>query len=467
MERVPDTPIDTGPRPRLVVDSKRMLTRNLSLVLGLGLLAYVSGVSLAVCLLLASSMWLAMFVERLAVAREAGGRIRVAVAAAQTEGQRDAVAKVMSLELAYERSRSVLEALREGVLVVDEIGEIVLANPAARRAMEMPERGPVGRVLWEALPAELAGRAREAFDALLERPRHENELPQIRYSGIPCFDSVYDLTAVQAKSLRTGQDFGIVFLLVDTTRTHELQRIKDRFLSNVSHELRTPLTNICAYSEILCNMMPGESVEWPEFVRVIHEQGIELNELVDAMFDFLQLESGEAEFVSEPVDGVGSVQKVMRKRQAKADARGITLELVADEGAPTLYADRRRLEQVIRHLLDNAIKFSPENGHVRISVTARDEGFELRIEDNGPGVAPKDRDAVFEKFNQLPNQLTEKPSGTGIGLATSRAIVARFGGLIWCEDSEAGGACFVVLLPGKDQPRLAGFGAGTGAGGGF
>ena len=122
---------------------------------------------------------------------------------------------------------------------------------------------------------------------------------------------------------------------------------------------------------------------------------------------------------------------------------------------------------VIRHLLDNAIKFSPENGHVRISVTARDEGFELRIEDNGPGVAPMDRDAVFEKFNQLPNQLTEKPSGTGIGLATSRAIVARFGGLIWCEDSETGGACFVVLLPGKDQPRLAGFGAGTGAGGGF
>jgi signal transduction histidine kinase len=91
----------------------------------------------------------------------------------------------------------------------------------------------------------------------------------------------------------------------------------------------------------------------------------------------------------------------------------------------------------------------------------------LRIEDTGPGIQPDDRQAVFEKFNQLPDQLTEKPSGTGIGLATSRAIVARFGGLIWCEDSSMGGASFVVLLPAEGQPKLAGFAAGTGAGGGF
>lgn len=467
MPRVADIPIDAEPGPRLVVDSKRMLARSLVLVAGLGALACALGAPPGTCALLALSAWLAMFVERVAVSREAGARMEIAVHAAKTKAQRDTVAQVMSLELAYERSRSVLEALREGVLVVDQVGEIVLANPAARRAMEMPERGPVGRVLWEALPSELAGRAREAFDALQERPHHEDELPQIRYSGIPCYDSVYDLTAVQAKSARTGQDFGTVLLLVDTTRTHELQRIKDRFLSNVSHELRTPLTNICAYSEILCNMLPGESLEWPEFVRVIHEQGVELSELVDAMFDFLQLESGEAEFVTEPVDGVGSVRKVVQKRQFRAESRNITLDLTVEEGAPTLYVDRRRLEQVVRHLLDNAIKFSPDGSNVHVTVGGRDGGFELRIEDNGPGVAPQHRTAVFEKFNQLQDQLTDKPAGTGIGLATSRAIVARFGGLIWCEDSESGGACFVVLLPGKDQPKLAGFAAGTGAGGGF
>ena len=91
----------------------------------------------------------------------------------------------------------------------------------------------------------------------------------------------------------------------------------------------------------------------------------------------------------------------------------------------------------------------------------------IRVEDSGPGVPAGDRRAVFEKFHQLHDHLTDKPQGTGLGLATSRAIVARMGGLIWCEDSPLGGAGFVVLLPGLGQPRLAAFGAGTGAGGGF
>jgi len=129
-----------------------------------------------------------------------------------------------------------------------------------------------------------------------------------------------------------------------------------------------------------------------------------------------------------------------------------------------LVADRARLGQVTRHLLDNAIKFTPDDGRVLVVVAGRDEGWELRVEDTGPGVRIDDRQAVFEKFNQLPDHLTDKPSGTGIGLATSRAIVARFGGLIWCQDSLIGGASFVVLLPGAGQPNLAGFGAGTGAG---
>jgi signal transduction histidine kinase len=289
----------------------------------------------------------------------------------------------------------------------------------------------------------------------------------IRYSGIPCFDRVFDMTVVQATSRRTGKDFGTVFLLVDSTRTHELQRIKDRFLSNVSHELRTPLTSICAYSEILGQMMPGESAEWPEFVRIINEEGVELSELVDGMFDFLQLESGEAVFKNEQLDGAQVVAQVVEKRRARAASRGIEIELVASAEAPQLLVDRSRLSQVTRHLLDNAIKFTPDNGRVAVTVSGREEGWELRIEDTGPGVPVDDRQAVFEKFNQLPNQLTEKPSGTGIGLATSRAVVARFGGLIWCEDSPIGGASFVVLLPAAGQPNLASFAAGTGAGGGF
>jgi signal transduction histidine kinase len=467
MESTADSPYGGQPAPRMVVNQARLIGRNLCFALGLWVAVGAYGGSWALGGLLASVLWLLMLLERRLLLREVSGTMQSACASAQIEGQRDAIAQVMSLELSYERLRSVLEALGEGVLVLDEVGEIVIANPKARAVLAVGSTEPMGRVLWEVLPAELATRAREAFEAVQRSSQHEDELPLVRYSGIACSDRVYDLTAVQATSRRTGQEFGTVLLLVDSTRTHELQRIKDQFLSNVSHELRTPLTNICAYSEILRQMLPGDSSEWPEFVRVINQEGVRLSSLVDGMFDFLQLESGEAVFDEVSLDGVEVVREVVARRHPEAHQRGIAVDVVVDDGAPPLFVDRQRLEQVVRSLLENAIKFTPDHGRVAVAVRGRDGGWELRIEDTGPGVPKGYRDAVFEKFHQLQDQLTEKPQGTGIGLATSRAIVARFGGLIWCEDSEMGGASFVVLLPGEGQPKLASFGAGTGAGGGF
>lgn len=463
----PKLPGEPEATPRLGLGRTSWWLRVVGVAVPLYFLAFFCCGQGSVAFLVVSAALLAMVVERNALRAEAGERMLVAVRSARAEGCRDAIAQTMSLELAHERSRSVLEALREGVLVVDGAGEIVLANPAARRAMRAPALEPAGQRLWEALMPEIAERAREAWSALRETPRSASELPQIRYAGIPCRDSVYDLTAVDATSSRTGQDFGTVFLLVDTTRTFELQRLKDRFLSSVSHELRTPLTNICAYSELLRNMLPTDTAEWPEFVRVIHEEGLQLSGLVDGMFDYLQLESGEATFANEPVDGEHVVRTVVASFDGAVRERSIGLTLSIAEDTPKLIADRRRVEQIVRNLVDNAVKFTPAGGQVRVTLGGRDEGWELRIEDSGPGVPPGDRTAVFEKFSQLRDHMTEKLPGTGLGLATSRAIVACLGGLIWCEDSPLGGAGFVVLLPGVGQPRLAAIGAGTGGGGGF
>jgi two-component system phosphate regulon sensor histidine kinase PhoR len=459
-----------SPEPTRLPDPRRRAALRIgSIAIGLGVVAWCAGVPVAVAVCLGATVAAAMLWERAAGCRAAAAAEQLQRRLAATrEGQRGAEAQWMSLDLAHERLRSVFEALGEGVMVVDAAGEVVQANPAASRALDAPAQDPEGKVLWEVLTTELAQRARDAWHAMHRTEEGgPQELPRVRYSAIPCRESVFDLTAVQATSSRTGQDFGTVFLFVDSTRAHELQRLKDRFLSSVSHELRTPLTNICAYSEILRTMLPGESAEWPEFVRVIHEEGLQLSSLVDGMFDFLQLESGEAVFRNEDLDGAAVVRGVLTRFTGAARDRTIDLELVVAAGSPRLCCDRTRLEQVVRNLVDNALKFTPPRGRVLVSVGCRDEGWELRIEDTGPGVPPDSRLAVFEKFHQLRDHLTDKPSGTGLGLATSRAIIARFGGLIWCEDSPLGGAGFVVLLPAVGQPRLAAIGAGTGNGGGF
>jgi signal transduction histidine kinase len=411
--------------------------------------------------LVAAAVAAAALVERVALRGEASQRAHGAVRESRA-AQRDAVAPAVALELALDRANSVLESLREGVLVVDDDGVIVLANGAARRAMRASALDPSGQRLWDALVPELSEHARNAWSALHEAPRSKAELPQIRYAGVPCRDDVFDLTAAEATSARTGQRFGIAFLLVDATRNHELQRLKDRFLSSVSHELRTPLTNICAYAELLRTMQPGDGAEWAEFLRVVHEEGLQLSGLVDGMFDYLQLESGEARFASEPVDGEQAVRTVAANCHDALARRRHDFAVAIAPDAPRLVGDRRRLEQVVRNLLDNAIKFTPEGGSVRVHVSARDEGWELRVEDSGPGVPPADRGTVFDRFSQLHDHMTDKMRGAGLGLATSRAIVTCLGGLIWCEDSPLGGAAFVVLLPGVGQPRLALVGAGGG-----
>ncbi|MFO1078252.1 MAG: ATP-binding protein [Planctomycetota bacterium] len=374
-----------------------------------------------------------------------------------TERQREAVAHTMALELGFDRLQAVLESLGEGVLVADGAGEIVLLNPQARHVLARPYVDPVGKVLWDSLAPGIAHVARAAFDSVQAARALQGEHGEAqRHPSILCRGRFYEVTAVPVKSTASGQDFGIAFLFVDTTRNHELQQLKDRFLSSVSHELRTPLTNICAYSEILGTMLPGETVEWPEFVRIIHDESVHVSRLVDGMFDYLQLESGEAAFRQENVDGAALVEAMVAAVRRKAGERGIEIATKILSGQERVQADATRLEQVVTNLLDNAIKFTPANGKILVMARVSDGGFEFRVADSGPGVPESDRSAVFEKFHQLSDHLTDKPTGTGLGLATSRAIIARFGGLIWCEDSPLGGACFVVRLPLSGQPSLIG-----------
>ena len=373
-----EQPADGASRPRGNVYAGAIAWRRTAAAAAVAALALAFDVPLPLALVLAICTPLAMSLERRALTAAA-----VPVDAHSASDQREA-----------ERSGAVLEALSEGVVVVDADGRIVLANPGARAAMRRPARDPEGCLLWEALSPALGQRAREAWRALRERPagpsapdatgpRHS------RVSGIACGERRYDLTAVPVASARTGEDFGTALLIVDCTRTYELQRVKDRFLSSVSHELRTPLTNICAYSEILSLMMPGESIEWPEFVRVIHEEGVQLSGLVDAMFDYLQLESGEAQFAYGSVDGVAAVRAAVAAAREKSQQGEVTVEVCLGDDVPSLLADAARVRQVVDQLVDNAIKFSPVGGRVLIRVTRREGDWQLRVEDEGPGGAQR------------------------------------------------------------------------------
>jgi signal transduction histidine kinase len=232
-------------------------------------------------------------------------------------------------------------------------------------------------------------------------------------------------------------------------RLQELDRLKDDFLATVSHELRTPLTSIRSFSEILLDNPDLDAEERAHFLRIITSESERLTRLINDVLDLSKIEAGRMDWQVTEADLGELVRAAVRAAQGVLAERAVALEIVLPAEPAPVVCDRDRIVQVVLNLISNASKFVPKpGGRVRIALSRRDGIFEVRVEDNGPGVPVDKREAIFEKFHQLTGDLnTQKPTGTGLGLAISRQIVERFGGRIWVEDSTLGGAALCFTLP--------------------
>ena len=231
-------------------------------------------------------------------------------------------------------------------------------------------------------------------------------------------------------------------------RLRELDRLKDDFLSTMAHELRTPLTSIRAFAEILHDNPQLEEAQRTEFLRIIAKENERLSRLIHQLLDLAKIESADAEWSLEPGDLGEIVEEALASTSQLRAERGITCEL-ALEPSPPLPLDRDRWMQVLLNLLSNAIKFCPaEGGRIAVGLapTPGGRGLVLTVDDNGPGVAAEEREAIFEKFHQVLQPIAGRTHGTGLGLPICRRIVERHGGKIYAERSPLGGARLVVVL---------------------
>ncbi|MBL8489814.1 MAG: histidine kinase [Rhodocyclaceae bacterium] len=231
-------------------------------------------------------------------------------------------------------------------------------------------------------------------------------------------------------------------------RLRELDRMKDDFISTVSHELRTPLTSIRAFSEMLFEDPRIDLEERKRFLGIIVNETERLTRLINQILDLAKLESGRAEWTSGDVDLVEVVRESTESLSQLYREKGVQLAMDLPEGGPIVQADRDRLMQVMINLLSNAVKFVPQDsGRVRIVLERAAGEVRVAVADNGPGIAPEDQQAIFEKFRQGGSVLTDKPVGTGLGLPISRQIVEYFGGRLWVESEPGAGAAFIFTLP--------------------
>ena len=227
---------------------------------------------------------------------------------------------------------------------------------------------------------------------------------------------------------------------------------KTAFLANMSHELRTPLNAILGFSEVIAGDCFGGlgNSRYKDYARDIHASGAHLLSLINDLLDIAKIEAGRMEISPNPLDARRMLDTALKLVVAKAQEKHQSLLLRVDPSCPALYADERALRQILINLVSNAVKFTPEGGHIDVVASrARDGFFQLMVRDDGPGIPREKLDKIFVPFSQVDNRYDRQAGGTGLGLALVRGLAELHGGRAWIE-SELGGGCTVfVALPGK------------------
>jgi signal transduction histidine kinase len=279
-----------------------------------------------------------------------------------------------------------------------------------------------------------------------------------------------ELRLAQAIAERAGPALENATLWADLQeqmrREQLAQRIKDDFLSIVSHELRTPLTSIQGYSQLLENRIRDTAASDKELgqVRVIRSQVARMRRLVDDLLDVSRIDrSGAVSVDPEPLDLAADLRDAVSRSEREHPDRRLVLN--SPETLP-MRADRDRIAQVLTNLLDNAIKYSPDGGEVRVTAAQHGKLVSLTVADEGIGIPAEQRDLVFDRFFQADADTRGRRfGGLGLGLYITRAIVEAHGGRIWAtanDDTGRGTVMNVELprLPPKGLPRPAGSEAG-------
>ncbi len=226
-------------------------------------------------------------------------------------------------------------------------------------------------------------------------------------------------------------------------------RAKSEFLANMSYELRTPLNAIIGFSEIMKDELSGpiNNPYYREYVRDIHASANHLLEVINDILDVSKVEAGKIELQESPVEIDSTVQAAVRLVIERAREADIRVDVTLPQTLPRLYADVRRVKQMMLNLLSNAVKFTPAGGSVKVDAHADDTGLSISVADTGIGIAEDKIALVFTPFAQVDGSLKRRYDGTGLGLSLTKGLIEMHGGTITMESAPGQGTTVTLWFP--------------------
>ncbi|AXI00360.1 response regulator [Sporosarcina sp. PTS2304] len=241
---------------------------------------------------------------------------------------------------------------------------------------------------------------------------------------------------------------GTIFVHRDITHEHEVDRMKTELVSTVSHELRTPLSSILGFSELLLNKEMDENRQ-KRYLETIHSEANRLTALINDFLDIQRMESGRQTYSMEEVSVADLAKQSIDALLVQSDQHYISLHDLTCTS--TVIADADRLTQVFTNLLNNAVKFSPDGGNIKVTLLNQQDSVIVSIEDEGIGIPAERIEHLFEKFYRFDNSFNRKIGGTGLGLSICKEIIKDHNGEIWVDSEIEVGTTIYFSLPIKPE----------------
>jgi two-component system phosphate regulon sensor histidine kinase PhoR len=350
---------------------------------------------------------------------------------------------IRSLSGERNRSSAILRSMVEGVAVIDAQEKIVFCNRAFSELWNLDSTAIDGRPVIEAVRhSDLLSLIRRALKGE-EGVRNEIVMGIVQQRSFSV--TATPIIALEG-ALAGDRPSGAVLVLHDVSELRRLERIRHDFVANVSHEFKTPLTAIQGFAETLISGALEDPRNNRRFLEIIRDHATRLAALTDDLLKLARIEAGKLEVEFGPVQLIDVIDRCVETAQINATRKRITLEVDLPPHLPLVHGDASLLRDVAQNLLDNAIRYTPEGGRVRVTADASPREAIVSVDDTGIGIPLADQERIFERFYRVDPARSREAGGTGLGLSIAKHIVEAHGGRLWVESEVGHGSKFSFSL---------------------
>ena len=344
------------------------------------------------------------------------------------------------------KTKAILSSMINGIIAVDNERRIMFINPVAETLLGIREKNVKG---LNVMAAVRSNRLNECLEHFLISD-------QVATADIEVFEPFHRTISISTTPILSEDQsrLGGIILLQDVTEIRKLEQMRKDFVANVSHELKTPLTSIQGFVETLKAGAAEDKMIRERFLDILDMESTRLSALIDDLLTLSDIENRTTIARNDQIAPYQSVQEVVEMLSELAQRKRITLTLDAQADLPTLSGNAGWFKQMIINLVDNAIKYTPDEGNVHLELFHQGDDLQIHVSDTGIGIDEGHLSRLFERFYRVDKARSREVGGTGLGLAIVKHIVIAFGGQIQVQSKVGQGTEFVVTLPKANSANM-------------